>query len=131
MSFHDFLTWFDGWSENIEGQPTPKQWTRLCEKVSSIRSSQPLPAAPQVQVSDTPPSSGDVADFEAGIPRRERPAKIAKKVDPGIQWRARFAATLVEIGYDHESVSEMMPASFDPASDAASAARAAHAGTFS
>jgi hypothetical protein len=31
-----FLDWFAGWSENIDGVPTQKQWERLTGKIAAI-----------------------------------------------------------------------------------------------
>lgn len=31
-----FLAWFDGYSENIEGAPSEKQWARIKEEIGKI-----------------------------------------------------------------------------------------------
>ena len=127
-SFHDFLTWFDGWSENIEGQPSEKQWARLCAKVADVRAVQPAPEPAAIRVQAPVVASHADDEIEPEMERRERPLKVVRKVDPRIGWRAKFLGTLMEIGYDQDSANEMMPANFDPASDPAGAARAAHSG---
>ena len=33
----DFLNWFDGFAENIEKTPTPKQWAKIKERVSGLQ----------------------------------------------------------------------------------------------
>jgi hypothetical protein len=40
-----FLDWFDGWSENIEGQPSAKQWDRLKSRIMEIPRLDDAPSA--------------------------------------------------------------------------------------
>ena len=43
----DFLNWFDGFAENINKQPSPKQWTKIKERVAGLQSvGIPLSAIP-------------------------------------------------------------------------------------
>jgi len=37
----DFLNWFDGFAENIEKTPSPKQWGKIKERVAALREVQP------------------------------------------------------------------------------------------
>ena len=83
--FHDFLTWFDGWSENIETQPTEKQWIRLRAKVAEVRNAEPAPQqvfipGQVLQVSPPPPPVKNEA-----------------------WWRAQFMEKVLEMGWDPES----------------------------
>lgn len=41
MTLGDFLNWFEGFSENIEGAPNPKQWQRIVEKLGALKASTP------------------------------------------------------------------------------------------
>lgn len=41
-SLPEFLAWFDGFSENIEGAPTEKQWTRIKERIARLAPSEAL-----------------------------------------------------------------------------------------
>lgn len=36
MTQGEFKAWFEGFSENIKGAPTQKQWARIQERVSQI-----------------------------------------------------------------------------------------------
>lgn len=36
MQLAQFLAWFEGFSENIEGAPTEKQWDRLKQKLAQL-----------------------------------------------------------------------------------------------
>ena len=56
----DFLNWFDGFAENIEKTPSPKQWAKIKERVAALRAVGPA-AAPVTS---------------------QQPAKPAKKPDP-------------------------------------------------
>lgn len=38
-TLREFLCWFEGISENIEGAPTEKQWARISQKLSELKAS--------------------------------------------------------------------------------------------
>jgi len=42
MNLSEFKAWFEGFTENISGQPSKKQWARIQERVSEI-TSEPTP----------------------------------------------------------------------------------------
>lgn len=91
-TFHDFLVWFDGWSENIEGQPSSKQWERLKAKVSEVRNVEPVPSA----VPLVPQAANHSEPTGLKTPTTER------------EWRTRFLGVLVETaGMDMESAGEV------------------------
>lgn len=98
-TFHDFLTWFDGWSENIETQPTAKQWARLREKVAEVRKVEPVPSAvPSVPPLGWPPVSANETPAPTGLmpPTNER------------EFKSQFVAVLVEnVGMDLESANDV------------------------
>lgn len=37
MNLSEFKAWFDGFTENMKGPPTKKQWERICERVGEIQ----------------------------------------------------------------------------------------------
>lgn len=117
-AFHDFLVWFDGWSENIYEQPSPQQWERLKAKVASIAASSMPPTREQMAA---------LGGAEGGD-RPERPAKVVAQANPKATWLTSFKRQLIEIGYDPESADEMAPAlaAIDASSDPVAAAKAAH-----
>jgi len=36
MNLQEFKAWFQGYTENINGQPSKKQWDRICKRVEEI-----------------------------------------------------------------------------------------------
>lgn len=115
-TFHDFLVWFDGWSENIEGQPTAKQWDRLRAKVGEVRAVEPenLPTV-----------------YAGPAPAPQPTAELVVKNE--MQWQSVFMGALCEMGYDPESAREMFASykgereTIDITANAAAAARTMHA----
>lgn len=132
-TFHDFLTWFDGWSENIEETPSARQWERLRQKIDEVREAAAPPAMEPPRVQSTVHLISTANDpGGAGTGRQPSRPKVVKQADPRTAWITRYKATLMDLGYDAESAHEMMPrggiGAIDPASDPVAAARAAHAG---
>ena len=41
----DFLNWFDGFAENIDKTPSQKQWGKIKERVTALRSAKPADEA--------------------------------------------------------------------------------------
>lgn len=37
MNLPEFKAWFSGFTENLDGPPTAKQWARIAEKVEAIK----------------------------------------------------------------------------------------------
>lgn len=83
----EFLSWFSGFAENIEGAPTEKQWERVKAKIAELEvpvyAGAPFPPPPVV----TPP------------------APLAKPTN-ATQWRAQYQGALIELGADMESAKE-------------------------
>lgn len=130
-AFHDFLTWFDGWSENIETVPTERQWGRLKEKLAEVRAAGPAPAAAAVIVAERNgvQTAPGLPPVDEGGPIRPRKEKTATPVPVRATWLAKFKGHLMDqYGYDPESAQEMVPpmGQIDPASDPVAAANAAH-----
>jgi hypothetical protein len=99
-NLHDFLTWFDGWSENIEKQPNDKQWARLCAKVAEVRKAEPVPVA----VPLVPP-----AGWPAVAPVAPPEPVGLKKPSNEREWVAQFKAALMEdMGMDLESAGDVL-----------------------
>lgn len=40
MTLSEFKAWFEGFTENINGQPNKKQWERICKRVKQIEKDQ-------------------------------------------------------------------------------------------
>lgn len=97
-TFHDFLVWFDGWSENIEKQPNEKQWKRLCAKVAEMRAVEPVPAA----VPSVPPHGWPA------VPAQSTQPAAPKQPSNEREWMSQFKAHLVEeSGMDPESAGDV------------------------
>lgn len=56
----DFLSWFDGFSENIETAPNEKQWARVKERIAKIRTG--AVGSPQVTAPAGVPNPPPAAD---------------------------------------------------------------------
>lgn len=95
-TFHDFLVWFDGWAENIDGTPTEKQWTRLKAKVAEVRSATPQPAAVIVHERNGVQTAGPLPPAEPRKPTNLR------------EWKAEFTGRLIEQGVDLESARDIL-----------------------
>ncbi len=39
MTPNEFKAWFEGFSEAVDGAPTPAQWQRISEKVATLNTS--------------------------------------------------------------------------------------------
>ena len=37
MNLAEFKAWFEGFTENMDGLPGPKEWARVCERVKEIK----------------------------------------------------------------------------------------------
>ena len=85
---HDFLTWFDGWAENIDKAPTAKQWERTKAKVEQTRAI-------------APGAVSQVSPAAAPAP----PPPPAKPTTP-TAWKAQYQGALMELGLDPESAKE-------------------------
>jgi hypothetical protein len=47
MTISEFKAWLEGFSEGIDGAPSPEQWARIQEKVRSLHAFVDLPSLPQ------------------------------------------------------------------------------------
>lgn len=106
-SLRRFLDWFEGFNENIEEQPTPKQWERIKAKVEDL----------YANVGEEP-EPGMIA---AHVPQ------APKKPETPAQWKSAAKAFLIEHGFDPESADDILAnvpvdLSVDPAIVARSAA---------
>lgn len=36
MTLSEFKAWFEGFTENIDGRPSEKQWARICKRMKDI-----------------------------------------------------------------------------------------------
>ena len=45
MNIQQFKAWFEGFSENIGTEPTPKQWAKIKAKIHELREETPMPYA--------------------------------------------------------------------------------------
>ena len=43
MNLQEFKAWFEGFTENLDGTPTAKQWKRIQEKIGKIVDAPPVP----------------------------------------------------------------------------------------
>lgn len=129
---HDFLTWFDGWAENIPAKgPNAKQWGRLKSKVDDMRKVDASAASIVSTVTMRPGHEAtDTAD-EADPQSKPRPAK--PKAWTKQAWEGAFVKAMESKGYDADSAKEVMADLFkgtawsphlDPATAAAQAASA-------
>ncbi len=41
MNLPEFKAWFEGFTENISGVPSVKQWKRICSRVKQIKGEEP------------------------------------------------------------------------------------------
>ena len=100
-----FLSWFDGFAENIKKQPTPEQWARIKSKVLDLEAApEPRAAAPAAPAAPALPVK----------PRNER------------EWRVLCEMALQEEGCDPATAGELMVGiTPDMAMDPYIAARAA------
>lgn len=59
----DFLNWFDGFADNIEKTPTPKQWAKIKERVAGLNGNTgpAKPASPPVTAAPPAPKKPDIA----------------------------------------------------------------------
>jgi len=112
FSWRDFQIWFEGFSENIEGSPSEKQWERVCKRIADVSGGPDVPAPVQAVVPAAPPAE----------PKQKRLTLT--------QWRKQFIETLMDeqFGYDPDTAREMLPGKIDTSIDPAVAARMEHAG---
>lgn len=83
-----FLSWFEGFSENVDIAPTAAQWERIKAKIADITEDDPGSAVP-VQGS-----------------KRRVPVPI--KIETRPQWIGAYKAAMMEQGIDHESATEIL-----------------------
>jgi truncated hemoglobin YjbI len=83
-----FLSWFEGFAENVENSPTASQWERIKAKIADITDDEPASAAPS-QAS-------------------KRRAPVPIKIETRSQWIGAYKAAMMEQGIDYESASEIL-----------------------
>ena len=88
MSLRDFMNWFEGFSENIEDAPTPKQWEKIKDRLSLLK------------------DCGEAQFITVPVPG---------ELDPNVGgthttaiWRKKVKASLEELGYDPDSAMEVL-----------------------
>lgn len=86
-----FLDWFEGYDENIEGAPTPKQWERI-----------------RLKIADLSATIGDEPEVRATASRAHEEELAPKKPKTTAQWTAQAKAFLIEHGFDPESADAVL-----------------------
>lgn len=43
MNLQEFKAWFEGFTENLDGPPSERQWKRIVEKIGKIADAPPVP----------------------------------------------------------------------------------------
>lgn len=88
MSLRDFLNWFSGFSENIDGAPNEKQWGRITAKIAELQ------------------ASGHEPEVHAAVSAAlSEPVGGAGTTE---WWKKQVALALEEEGYDPESAREAL-----------------------
>lgn len=99
----NFLAWFEGFAENIDGAPSEKQWGRIRDRIASL----------------TVPSAGSCGP--AAISAPPPPARPTTKAG----WKAAYTEAAVNLGADLDTAMEMAGETvIDLSRDPAEAAKA-------
>lgn len=85
-----FLSWFEGFAENIKAKPDAEQWQRVKDKVAELAQLATQPEAVHAGYPFPPPPE---------------PPKPVKPSTP-TQWKAMYQGRLIELGVDMDSAKE-------------------------
>jgi hypothetical protein len=101
-ALRDFLSWFEGFSENLEKAPNAKQWEKVKERILALKDAPEATAAAPVRL-PAPPGNG-----AAEHPARALPADVDP--DPRgttvvAKWREKVRQGLLEV-YDERDATE-------------------------
>lgn len=93
-----FLDWFDGFAENLNKQPTPKQWQRVVERINQLRqfapeSTKEIPEAARRAAEEAQKMTAS-AKRDVSKPRTEK------------EWLQRYQDALGDLGVDPESAKD-------------------------
>lgn len=71
MNLRSFLDWFEGYAENIDKAPTPKQWNRIVDKVKALQAASGDAAPVAALTNGSAPVGGEAttARFKAEVLR--------------------------------------------------------------
>lgn len=83
MDLKQFMAWFEGYSENIEEAPTPKQWARIKARIADI------------DTASTVPDAGQEAKPVLIAPPVVSPPQVVSLDAKRASWLAEFEATLM------------------------------------
>ena len=93
-TFPELFAWLDGYCENIENAPTPKQWQRILSRLNEVRGLPP----PQKQDGNVVQIPGPIAEMPQVVPDSMREES----------WRNEVEATLVMGGLGDPQVMAAM-----------------------
>lgn len=118
-----FLAWFEGFAENIEKQPSVKQWARIREEIGKLHETT---AAPVVLAEG---GKAEKAAVVLSVAAEPAPLAIPQTQK---EWFDGYIAAMERLGWDAESALEMRGSgsdgvSFDPTEDPKAAAQRMHA----
>lgn len=63
MTLQEFKSWLEGFSENIEGAPSTKQWERIQEQIQKVRA---YPAVNPSPIEYLVPNSTELLVYQSG-----------------------------------------------------------------
>ena len=83
-----FLSWFEGYAENIEEAPTAKQWGRIREKIEALSA--------RKATAET--------SAAAALPKSAAEPRVHTKAS----WIAAYKAEMIDRGIDPDSAAEIL-----------------------